>query len=1633
MDYQARVSAWAAVHVLAEKDVEAPFGLKAPVARIACEGSQPVDDLVLTTDAGCAAYVQVKRSVSLSRDRQSALASAVDQFVRQFVLGKTAAGAGEDPSNDHLVLAVGTGAPQTIRVTLREGLERVRAYPGHELPSDGLGERRRRALAVVAHHIRISWKKATGSSPRDHDVVTLLSRLRVETIDVGEGEGGEQTAKHILRASVLETPDQAPVAWSVLITKCLHLIRTQGHADRATLLDMLNSVGVSVRAPRSFRVDIQRLRNHSARVTRSLAEHASIRLGGTDLRIRRPCGSLLREAAEAGSVLVVGEPGAGKSGVLYSLSETLREEGREVVVLAAQQPPFVSPGGLREELQLDHDVVDVLANWPGTRPAFLLVDALDAARTDASATALRALIREVGERADRWHVVASIREYDARYSPDLAVIFKGTPPDGPAPPLAGESFARMRHIVVGRLTDDEFQQISELGGRELATLLESAPSAVAQLLQNPFNLRLAAELLDGGADPQAIRDAGSQLDLLDLYWRERVLRGGGDREASSREVILSTAAKAMSGERVLHVDRDLVEKEVAAGPHISDLLSDQVIIEWKPRPEDAPRRSTLAFAHHVLFDYAVARLLLRRSASRLAAFLAADPAFVLLGRPSLVMHLNYLWALDPPGKAREEFWETALAVCGSADIPEIGKLIGPAVAADIGATIREFAPLLKALADMDDAIRASAENALEHCLRALLAERGSEPEGASLCCDLAERLSEGFTIQSAYPTSWILSDLVPRLDQLSAQQAKQLGAASRRLLAFAWAQNQISHRLAAQAIQFVCRTIGTDLRASSALLRRAIEPDHLAQHGSEELRWLADAVPSITADNPGLVRDIYQAAFSYSETSEEPTPMGGRVVALVSNRRQDYQSALYQLVQSFPAFLRAAPQEAVEAMNAALEWHVTQQHSLPEGEATEFDLDGEPALLLSDYSRVWDEGHSHRDEHAVQLLDHVQQQLEALADERQAGAKLANLLDNVVRTCRLAVVWRRLLSLGTRYPDQIGMTLRSAGWSLPVLLCPDTISEAGRMIAALFLDLCEADRERIERAIRSIPEVAPPESRRSAEHTRDRLLGCLPMGGLVTSEARTHLSALRAAGTIPSNEDGFNFEFGSRAFGEEELLADAGVPVDEEPNKRVRELEAPVTEFANDYANAVPGSQEVAEALPHLRRLYTALRSSEADGVHDKQADYAWGTLAEACSAIAKMEGLRCHEEVGAFVRAVLLDASENRVPTVDSDADERFVDPSWGKPAARIDAAAGLMTILRHPSCDDSDVLAALKRLIADPAPCVRYQIASRLMFRYADDPEWTWRMIEQMACDHSIGVMRGLVERPLNFLKFREPERVARITIAIRQAVADAPDRKRLTNSCADILAYLFVSDRDAAASAVIDRLADDPLAHLEEVSHLVHGFREILVTGAVDPRDPEADAARQRSWRFLLRVTRGAAAEFRRGVEQKGNTHRVIEDRPTEEQMKGLAHLLDSVGWNIYFASGAKDGDEPPGEQVLRRFYTESRKVIDELADVGLPRLSHHLLEALEVLVPIDPRGVFRRVARVIRGGRKGGYEYDSLAENVIVRIVDRYLADHRDLFQRDEEARQHLIGVLDTFVRAGSESARRLSYGLDGIFR
>jgi hypothetical protein len=231
----------------------------------------------------------------------------------------------------------------------------------------------------------------------------------------------------------------------------------------------------------------------------------------------------------------------------------------------------------------------------------------------------------------------------------------------------------------------------------------------------------------------------------------------------------------------------------------------------------------------------------------------------------------------------------------------------------------------------------------------------------------------------------------------------------------------------------------------------------------------------------------------------------------------------------------------------------------------------------------------------------------------------------------------------------------------------------------------------------------------------------------------------------------------------------------------------------------------------------------------------------------------------------------------------------------------------------------------------------------------------------------------------------------------------------------------------------MADSPGRHLHAASHLAPQFRDVLTEGPVDESDAQAEAARSCAFEFLLRLTRSAAELFRVAVE--GDQEELGAHR---DELQSVAHLLDSIGFNLYVASGAiDDKKESPGSTLSteesRRLWQEAEPIIQELAKVGLPRLTHHLLETLETFIASDPDGVFMAIAELVRGGRKGGYEYDSMAEKVLIRVIERYLAEYRSVFQKSEMARRALVEVLDTFVQAGSPGARRLSYGLDGIFR
>ena len=428
----------------------------------------------------------------------------------------------------------------------------------------------------------------------------------------------------------------------------------------------------SLKIPHSYRDDTDKLLRFSRSTLDLLSDLSKINVGSTLVKINRKSTISLKEVAEIGSLLVVGEPGAGKSGALHDLVAILFEEGRDVIFIATDRLDARSGPLLQKEIGLARDSIGILKNWPGNDPGFLVVDALDAARSEECAQTIRDLIKMTMRLGGRWRVVASVRKFDLRHSPELQRFFAGQA----SSEFNDPEFKGINHINIPVFNDEELGQIPAQS-MALGNLLTKVDDELRNLLRNPFNLRLIGELIGQGVAIESLTPIRTQIELLERYWQERVIRedGQGDaREAVSREIVTR-----MVRNRSLRLNRSEIAKDPANSPHLKYLLSCQVFTEWQPSIEARPETSILTLSHHVLFDYAVERLLLRGIPESLIEKIESDPDLVIAIRPSLVFHFLYLWGLEP---SHVTFWNLIFQINRSEAIPEVGKLIGPGVASD---------------------------------------------------------------------------------------------------------------------------------------------------------------------------------------------------------------------------------------------------------------------------------------------------------------------------------------------------------------------------------------------------------------------------------------------------------------------------------------------------------------------------------------------------------------------------------------------------------------------------------------------------------------------------------------------------------------------------------------------------------------------------------------------------------------------------------------------------------------------------------------------------------------------------------------------------------------------------------------
>jgi len=951
---------------------------------------------------------------------------------------------------------------------------------------------------------------------------------------------------------------------------------------------------------------------------------------------------------------------------------------------------------------------------------------------------------------------------------------------------------------------------------------------------------------------------------------------------------------------------------------------------------------------------------------------------------------------------------------------------------------------------------------LKHMMGAAIsrADRPLAGDDAQPWSELLERITRTINDKIAYAVRPLLMFILDKHENLTSKQKEELGKVSRRILEYGWSKTPYDSNLIISGLQGVCRTFESNPQESSALLSKTTEMDHLKNYGHIEMHWMARELKRVIDQGlaSDLIRDIFIAVFTYNDLSQDQTPMGGRILPLVSSRKQDYEMARYSLAEVYPHFLRVSPVEAVEALIYAMAQYVEDQRESTRrfsdreiicanriNIADGFEIKGTRALILTDYSSIWDEGRVHRD-YTQKLLDAFDEYLRSISMNEVTRELRHKVLDTIIQNNILACIWRRVLDCGKDFPQTLGLEVRDLAWSLAMLTCNDTGYNAGELIRAIFPLLESSERAKIENTIMSIPKHYGPDIKEAAERVRDKRLGCLDREYLTTESAKKRLEELdQSERGAPPNEPPFRSSGAFRSpIDELEDLREEGVNVDAPENKSLIELRNGIKNFCSKHHNSQPGMEKINEILPQLVQAYQKWQDQDYEQPDRRLQDGLFGHLVEACKQIATSEKITDESEAGQFIKKVLLKAANHPIPKPDPQFDHQFEDfPAWNFPSPRIDAAEGLMILAHNAPFVDQELLEAVDRLSADPVPAVRYMVAIRLLAFYKTKPDFMWNLITRFGEEENFGVINGFLIHTIDRLYRHHTDQAFPILRMLFEKARQNDVQKAgdARENCMVMFLSLHLWRKHKESSEIINNIINDPLLYHHEALTLPGKLKDIITVGLLTPSDNENYKGSQRAFEILTTLVEKTLA----ALKYIDIAHREIpfNDWPAEEQekIKNLFQVLDAISNTVYFASGAfaekekeRKGEETSlGLNYKNSYFNEADPVISRLAEAGHPAIIHHLVKTLEFLLEANPEKVLLRLGQIIRAGKSGGYQYESLAADLIVEIVERLLSEFRYILRETDECRRTLFEILDTFVEVGWPRARRLVYRLEDIYR
>lgn len=1564
------------------------------------ETEAPIDDILVgTSDGGFVAF-QVKTNVSLSASLDSPFGKTISQFVRHWLACRDGDRSLEwnrplDVQLDRMILAVSPNTPKSVRESLPEALQ-LKSQPG----GGQLNSSQKQSFCRFESCVQKAWEKETIEAYSPDVIQDLAPLIKVLSLD---SEGVDREAAIMTLRGVTQDPNDAPTVFSGLVTICGELMAKRGSVNNPNLRQKLFGHGFRLLSPPNFIPDIDRLTDYSNKTAATLKRFEEIEdADGEPISIVRECQDVILEAAHGGSMLIIGEPGAGKSGVLNSLARNLRENGSDVLEIAVDGQSVETLEGLETTLRLEHGLIETLEAWDGPEPAWLVVDGLDASRGGHGGEVFRTLIEKVIALNGRWKVIASIRMFDLRMGSKFHELFKGTPP---IEELTEPEFSSVRHVRVPLWTKKEFAQLLNKAPG-LAVVMNKAPQSLLDVASVPFNTRLISDLVKDGLVTEDFSHISSRAELLQLYWKCRIETLGSPAWACILRVV-----KSMVEARALRVPfKEIIENDA----YILDTLERAGVLI------SVNNRRGIQFRHHLLFDFATARILLdpEELISGRQKFTKTDARGLMLA-PALMFILQEVWNSDD---SRAAFWSAAANILADRESDPVIRSAVARICAELPDRHEDTVILAKRIVEgKEDAVQV-----FIHLSGALGIRFKDSPETPlapwlGFVRDVAPNIAP---IHGAL--RFLLFQLINRVDDH--KRCRNIGIGARALLDYAFSL-EYPGNLVSLAITLVGDTYESDIAQSRELLERIFTPDRLDNHADTEVPALCKNIDRIARIDPDFGVRIYRETYGFQVNDLRETDMSGsQILPLISNARQDYGMARYYLKKYFVSFLEEHPDHAIKAIVEVVEDYVNRKNIQNfELLDVEFLVNDQFVRLREDQSHIWahDPESSHYDD-ARTLINKLLKHL------RSADAMVViRIAKRLVETTNLAVFWSRLFLAAVERQDKLLDFCMPIAMQQKFLTLLDTTKDAVDVVASGYERLTKPKQEAFEVAISQFDFSRFPKEDDARCNFERRLFGKIGVENLATEYARAIVKEL---GNLKDSENDRPFLI-QTTIGtpspyhwiqgkDRKLPANQKLMDSIDRAKKTLRLD---TNADNNYEITLGDSLKEMEALA---------ADIDPEMQNPELIVYAESQISNCICRLLDQKHFPAIDDEVATARFLKLFnvsvSSEGHKLHKDTEANFEEL-ASWGSPAPRVDAAEAAFKLARL-RLDLYPVLeATIDNLLRDPHPAVRMNAALHHIRILDIDQAGFWRRFsDRLAVEQNAGVVKHVSSSVLGRTIHMDPERTEQLVLALLRRFEDEPERQSHIRKCmSDLVAILWVKYERQDSHQVLEDWITDVAAYSSEHCEILMNLRMAFIVGLTEESEPGSTGLRQRSQGFAQKIVNAAST----GLESYAQT----EEPSADQKVIGhnCAHLLDAVYHQLYFAAkslsnGGTAEDEPGGDE-LEIFFEEIAGILWSIGNFATPSTIHYLLKLCELMLPVNPARAFDLAMHAIQsGGKQTGYHFESMGADLLVKLVGQFLADHSELF-KDENRRSMLIGCLEIFMDAGWPSAQRLLYRLPELIQ